>query len=374
MKDLAALELHYLLKELMFLKGAKVDKIYHPHKREVLLQFYVKGKGKQLLRICIPEVMYLSSYKQEQPEKPSQFCVVLRKYLDNTFLVEINQLGFERIVEFVFEGRGERYKLMVELFSKGNIVLCKEDDTIIMPLEVQQWSIRTIKPKETYLYPKQDVNFLELTKDGLTELLKKSKKMVVKTLARNLGLGGVYAEEMCLRAGIDKTKIDVDEREIILLYKAAEQLKSERGSPTIVHENGTVKDIVPIDVRNYDGLEKSDAKSYNEALDAVLTKRLAREEKSEKLSKQERQISKVKTIIDKQEEYVKKLERDSEESTKKAELLYHNYTLVDTMLKDLRKARKTRSWKEIKEKLKGHKVVKQINEKNKEVMIALDEK
>ena len=155
-KEIAALELKSIISELDFLIDSKVDKIYHPEKKELIINFYVSGKGKQIMRFVVPGFMYLTDYKQDYPERPSGFCTFLRKNLDNTRLKQINQLGFERIVEFVFESKQERFRLIFELFSKGNIVLCKDDYKIIRPLEVQIWSKRAVKPGQIYDYPKRD--------------------------------------------------------------------------------------------------------------------------------------------------------------------------------------------------------------------------
>ena len=53
--EITALDMNYLIKELKMLVGAKVDKIYHPEKKELLVQFYLSGKGKFILR-CVVEI------------------------------------------------------------------------------------------------------------------------------------------------------------------------------------------------------------------------------------------------------------------------------------------------------------------------------
>lgn len=367
-KNMAALELHYLIKELDLLIDSKVDRIYHPKKKELVINFYISGKGKKMLRIVVPSYIYVTSYKQEYPQNPSNFCVYLRKKLDNTRLKEINQMGFERIIEFVFESKHSKFRLIFELFSKGNIVLCAEDYTILRPLEVQRWSMRTVKPKVVYDYPKKEVNFLDLG-DNLKGLLEKSKKNLVKTLAIDLGLGGVYAEELCLLAKVDKEQKGAEN--IKNLIKAGEKLKKSKVNAFAVYEKQNVEDIVPIKLEFYKDFEKKEFKTYNDALDLVLTKRIVKQEKEQKLSKHEKKIEKLKIIIQKQGEHVKKLEKDIEDNTKKAEIVYNNYKKVENILNELREISKKHSWKDIKEKLKGHKIVKEINSKEKSVVLEL---
>ena len=370
-KGFTALELNYLIKELNSLIGAKVEKIYNPNKKELVINFYISGKGKKSLRVLIPDFIYLTQHKQEYPEKPSGFCLFLRRHLENTILKEINQFGFERIVEFVFESKDNKLRLIFELFSKGNIVLCKEDHTIIMPLEVQSWSERTIKPKLRYIYPKKEFNFLELEEEDIQKVLKGSKKNLVKTLAIDLGLGGVYAEELCLMANVNKNKEEVDDKDIKSLFKAAARLRDSEIKPSIVYESDEVIDIVPVELEFYKGFKKKQFETYNDALDSVLTKVLVKQDKEQKLSKHQKQIEKLKTIVEKQEQHVKRLEQDIEDNTKKAELIYKNYMLVDNILKEIRKAREKYSLIEIKQKLKGHKIVKDVKEKDKDIVLEL---
>ncbi|OGM01995.1 hypothetical protein A3K72_01275 [Candidatus Woesearchaeota archaeon RBG_13_36_6] len=370
-KELTGLELHYLIQELNLLLGSKVDKVYHPNKRELIINFYLSGKGKEILRVLVPNFIYITEHKQEYPQTPSGFCVLLRKHLENTRLKEINQLGFERIIEFVFEHKQGKRILIFELFSKGNIVLCKEDYTIIATLEVQRWSKRTVKLGVRYEYPKKEFNFLRLKEEEFAKLMKESKKNLVKTLAIDLGLGGVYAEELCLMARVDKNKKDVDNSEIKSLIKASEKLRSKKTNASIVYEGQGVVDVVPIELEFYKELKKREFKTYNDALDASLTKVLVKAEKEQRLSRHQKQIEKLNRIVEKQEQHVTKLEKDIEENTEKAELIYKNYKLVDNVLTELRKARERLSWEEIKQRLKGHKVVKDIKEKEKAIVIEL---
>jgi len=54
---------------------------------------------------------------------------------------------------------------------------------------------------------KKDINFFDLKLDKLSELITKSTKdAIVTCLAVEVGLGGVYGEEVCLLSGINKNK------------------------------------------------------------------------------------------------------------------------------------------------------------------------
>ena len=53
----------------------------------------------------------------------------------------------------------------------------------------------------------------------------------------------------------------------------------------------------------------------------------------------------------------------------KGEIIYNKYNIIKEVLDELDKASKKYSWKEIKEKLKGHKIIKEINEKDRKVVV-----
>jgi len=372
-KNLAALELSYVVKELGVLIDAKLDKIYHPCKQVILLQFHITSIGKKILRISVPDYLYLTDYKGKSPENPSGFCMVLRKNLEQSRLIAIKQLGSERIVELLFE-KNEKHKLFIELFSTGNIVLCKEDGTITSALETKKWKGRTIRGGIEYDFPKREINFFDFKKPELKELLKSTEKdSLVTCLAIDLGLGGVYAEESCLLAEIDK-KISpkkVNENELNNLLKAIKSLCNNKINPFSVYDKENIVDISPFNLELYKGFKKQDFKSYNEALDSYFTDKVKEEKIDESEIAHKKQADKLNKIIDEQKNQIKRMEVSVKTNNEKAEMIYSNYKLIDEILQEIKKAREKYSWQEIKEKLKGHKIIKDINEKEGQIIIEI---
>src|SRR5207249_11572391 len=67
---------------------------------------------------------------------------------------------------------------------------------------------RSVQVGEPYVFPSAGIDPLGLDRDALARTLRAAKGQVVRVLASILNLGGTYAEELCLRAGIDKdTKV-----------------------------------------------------------------------------------------------------------------------------------------------------------------------
>lgn len=361
---LSALEIHYLIKELQFLINAKIDKIYHPSKKELILQFHVPNKGRQQLKIN-EKVIYLTSHKFPA-ETPSDFCMFLRKKLTNARLRKIRQLEFERIIEFEFEAKDGKYSLFFELFSKGNIILTK-NNKILTAAEYQKWKDRIIKPKQDYSYPRKEYNLLKLNQSNIKDLLTKTnKESIVKCLAIDLGLGGIYAEEVCLLANLDKNKkpSKIDQKK---LFKTLKQLKNKKLDPRIIYKKKEIQDIVQFELKYYKNLKQKRTPSFNQALDSYFSKEIEITKKAEF----EKKLEKIRNIIKKQESQIKELERSEKENKQKAELLYQNYKLINNLLTELKEISKKHNWKEIKEKLKGHKIIKQVIPSEKSIIIEL---
>jgi len=372
-KNLAALELSYVVKELDVLIDAKLDKIYHPDKKTLLLQFHITGQGKKILRINIPDYTYLTDYKEKSPETPSGFCMVLRKNLEQSRLRAVKQLGSERIIELLFEKK-EKHKLFIELFSPGNIILCKEGDIIISALETKKWKDRTIRGGIAYTFPKREINFFDLKKAELKELLKSTEKdSIVTCLAINLGFGGVYAEEVCLLAKIDK-KINpkkINEDNLNSLLKAIKSLCSRKINPCAIYDKKELVDITPFSLELYKKLEKKEFKNYNLALDNYFTKQVKEEKVDESELRYKKDLGKLNKIIDEQKKQIERMRTSIKVNNQRAELFYTNYKLIDGIIKELKKAREKYSWEEIKEKLKGHKIIKEINEKESKIILEI---
>ncbi len=368
----SALDLHFLVRELQDLVSAKIDKIYQPEKHDFLFIFHVPNTGKRFLRITLPNSMFITDFKGEIPEQPFQFCMFLRKQLSSARLREVRQLGFERIVMFLFETKEGKFRLYVELFSGGNVILCDEQDIIRSALVTKKWKDRTIRGNVKYEYPKREHDFLELDEKELAALVQDSDKdSIVKTLALDLGLGGKYAEELCLRAGIDKSRRKPAEAGFKKLFSELKKLREEKANPGIILKDGKEVDIAPVNMKVYEGYDVNLFNTFSEALGKVLTERVMDEQLIKSEESHSREIRKYEKMISEQEQTINSLEKSIEENQRKAELIFEKYAEVSEIISELKKARLKYSWKEIKEKLKGHDRIKEINEKDKKVVVEL---
>lgn len=363
--QISSVDLHYLIEEMQKLVGSRVDKIYNPEKEEIVIQWHVAGKGREIIRIISGKFIFLSDYKGIYDE-PSGFCMFLRKYLEGGKLKKIIQEGSERVALLVFERKGITTKMFVELFGKGNIVLTDQNDEIISALEQQKWADRSIMKGENYIFPKKEFDFFNITEKEFKKILTPDSELVYK-LAKDIGMGGTYAEEVITLAGLNKNKKDISDSELKTIFKNFKKIIESKIQAQIIYENNKIKDIIPFELKIYQELDKKSFSSFNEAFDYFFKEEFT--SKEEFKSKHQKEIDKVKNIIEQQNKQIDGLNKKAEEETKRAELIYERYQLVDEILQEIKKAREKYSFDEIREKLKGHKIIKEVNSKEKKIIV-----
>ncbi len=349
--ETTSLDLYYLVREFQELVGARVDKFYEQSedKKEFLFVFHKTGAGKLMLRIHLPNLAYLTDYKQTFPDTPPGFCMFLRKHLGNGRIKEVRQKGFDRILEIVFDTKEGVRILICELFSKGNMVLVDEEYRIKGLLESQNWEARTIRGGVKYEYPPEQLITPSISEEQLKEIISKSKMdLIVKTFAVDLGLGGLYAEELCKRAGIGNDKKKLDDKEIRKLYVELKKLFDER-----IKANEINDEIVPFDL-----MLSSDKKDYYESFSKALDDNLsikAAGAAEEKVAKEKQtKHDKVSLVIVKQEQRLKELEQSIIDNQRKGELIYEHYQEIKELLDNINIDRKKMSWEELKRKYKNN--------------------
>ncbi|KYK24386.1 hypothetical protein AYK26_06825 [Euryarchaeota archaeon SM23-78] len=359
--ELTSLDLYYLVREFQALVGARIDKVYEQDtdKNEFLFIFHKSGVGKLMLRFNLPGIVYLTEYKQVFPDTPPGFCVFLRKHLASARIKEVRQKGFERILELVFDTKAGIRILICELFSKGNMVLVDEEYKIRGLLKPQNWQARTIRGGIKYEYPPTQPDTPSVSEEQIKDIIINSKKdSVVKTLAIDLGLGGLYAEELCMRAGIDKDKKKLNDDELKKLFKELKGLFSEEIKAYKINN-----EVLPFKLKIFGQNKQDSYDSFNQALDDVLTEKVVKEVEAKVVKEKQSKEDKVSLIVKKQEERVKDLEKSITDNQRKGELIYEHYNEVKDLLENINADRKKMSWDDLKKKYKSNKLIKSIDEK-----------
>lgn len=368
--QLSSLEIAALVEEFQILIGAKIDQIYQPEKNQFLISTHIPRQGKIFLKIQLPSLIFLTETKPEMPP-PSEFCLTLRRHLNNSTIKQVKQISTERIIEIETE-KETKHHIIIELFSKGNLILTDQKKQIISLLEKQRWETRELKIKQTYHPPPSPFDYFKTTETKLKNSIHKSKKdKLITCLATEIGLGGTYAEEICLINDINKNlpPKQTSEKEIKQILKTIKEFlkRIEAPQPTIYG----MKDITPFPLQIYQNLDQTATKTYNQALSQVLDKSSLEIEKEKKESKFQEKIKSLKHIIKEQEETIAKLEQQELTNTKRANHIYEKYQELNTFLNKIKQAKKTMSWEEIKTQLQPHQQIKNINLKEKKILLKI---
>jgi predicted ribosome quality control (RQC) complex YloA/Tae2 family protein len=358
-KSISSVELTAIVNELQILVKGKVSQIYHQEKKEMLFQLHAVGKGKQLLKVIPGKYLCLTTQKNA-PQRPTGFCMLLRKYIGNAFIKSVIQYESQRILVFELE-KQEKYCLIIELFSKGNVVLTDVTSTIIGTLTWQKWKDRTVKPGEKYVYPTSVINWKTITGKEFASLMKESdKKNVATTLATELGLGGVYAEELCILADVDKDLLapELTGEQIHILFEAHQSLLKKLESPAgYIYENN----ITPFPLQGK--VAKEETPLYSDALDTI--------NPFETVSPYEQKINTIKNTIKNQENALGELQQKIDDNTTKAELIYEQYMPLQKMVDIVTAMKATKEWAEIGKALKREKKIISVDLKTKSVVVDL---
>lgn len=358
-KSISGIELKVLVQEFQSLVGAKVDKIFQQSKEEFYFRLHKTGLGKVLLRIVLPDVVYIAKSKAESPEQPSGFCMYLRKHLANARVREISQFSLERILKVSFETKSGDLDLILEFFSKGNLILVK-DNIILSALHHKKWKDREILPRKEYQPPPARADPFDFT--GLASLVEEHGT-VVKALAIGLGLGGQYANAVLDITGADGSKASVDADDEQKVIAGIDKLRNMPADPAVIRDDTGPVDVVPYVFSQHEKYDVQRHASFNDALDSVLG---VPEEKQKK----DPRIEKAKRIIESQEEQVQKFDAEIEKGKKAAEAIYSNYGLISGIYSAVQRAReKDISWSRIKEELEKQDFVISVDTRSKRVTI-----
>ena len=342
---------------------SKIGKIYQPAAEELRINLFVYNKGKDNLVIEAGKRAHMSVHIRENPKLPQSFPMLLRKHIFAGRITSVKQHGFDRIIEFGVIRGGVETLLIAELFPPGNVILLDAERKIILPMQPVTFRGRRIRSGEVYQYPEAQISPLEANEEDLRAIFSSSDQDLVRTIANRFNLGGTLAEEICLRAGIDKNSPakDMDTEHLVQLTASFREMFSPliKGdlSPHIVKKemNGVLQafDVSPFELRSHAGLEKEMFPSFNMALDELFGKRAAQQvvkvveavkkEKGDTLERRLRQ----------QENAIKDFGVEAERQVELAEKIYAHYQAIEEMIGVLDNARqKGYSWDEIRSILK----------------------
>jgi len=347
--EMSAFDILAIVNEMQPLVGGYLDKVFHWDKKNLLLRINIPNIGRREILLKDLNWIYVSKERPETPDMPSQFAVHLRKLLSNARILAIRQQEFDRIV--VMDVLREKdYRIVIELFGEGNLLLVSENK-IVNCLISKKWKHREIKPGSDYVFPPPRFNPGKEGLESFTHSFLASNSDVVRTLATAINLGGQYAEEVCIRATVDKDRkaVSLTAEEISRLYTEItgllNKITTQPSSCVMKHENGNFIDVSPIDLKQYAGKEVVSFQTFSEAVQFYLDKRKVMEQaavENPEIQRLERQKAQLNEAIERS-----KSEADS--FVKQAEWLYANYAEASSFLDRFTKQAKGMKWEQLRE-------------------------
>lgn len=287
---------------------------------------------------------HLAPQLPPSPKNPSGYSMYLRKYLIGGKVLSITQKSIERVIIFEIGKSGGTFHLVLEFFDEGNIILANSGFLIQNALKKRRFRERDIVAGE--VYDVMGLNRTALSIGAFEESLRSENRDLVRAAAVNLMFGGVLAEELCLRAGMEKefpTRY-LDDDQVQRLYAAYQGIIEDARSRSdpIIDQRG----CWPFELIGSDPFSRyptfSEALSSYYPLPSFDTKE---EAKQQVLSREER-------IRRQQEGAIKKFQAKIQESERAAELIYERYTDVQQAIQVLDAASQKMSWQEIADLLK----------------------
>jgi predicted ribosome quality control (RQC) complex YloA/Tae2 family protein len=372
-RELTSVDLAALVGELGRYAGAKADKAYL-YDDMVRLKCRDFERGRVELIIDVGETKHVRAAAQENvpdaPGRPPNFAMMLRNRLSGADLVAVDQYEFDRIVTFEFEREDQDTTVVAELFGDGNVAVLDGTGEVVDCLETVRLKSRTVAPGAQYEFPSARFNPLTADYDAFAAQMDDSDSDVVRTLATQLDFGGFWAEELCTRAGVEKTTpIDeATEADYEALFEVVETLQARLAAadldPCVYYasedrddwegsDDGPVPrvDATPFPMAEYGDRPSEGFDSFTEALDDYY----ANDGADERLFDEdadaggegggrgrpdfESEIETNERIIAQQESAIEDFETEAAAEREKAELLYANYDLVDEILSTVQDAR-----------------------------------
>ena len=373
-----------MVRELRGMVGTRVRKAYQPHHEQVVLRLNPKGEPSVDLVIVRGKRLYMSRRDRPMPNNPSPFAMILRKHLGNSRLVEVEQHGFDRVVILTFEHGGGQYKLVIELFRDGNVLLLDDNDVILQPLTHAKYASRALKRNEPYTPPPETLDPRELDRNGLDNLLDNSDHSLIRTLAARANLGRIYGNAVCSAAEIDSDdpadSLDETQREAISesMNRLLEELAEAQGAYIWFEEkeglnswksaqddsqerdsaSGMIREFSPINLPFMDSSLRAKIANLSEAYDAIFGAHdaiayIRREE--EKLAAagedDEEQKAKLDRRAAQQRSAIERFESQAALTQELAKSIQDNWTHVDDLLGQVNSLIANQGWQTLDTKI-----------------------
>lgn len=273
--------------------GGRIRKIAQPENDELILTIKAPTGNFRLLLSASASLplIYLTDHNKPSPMTAPNFCMLLRKHIENGKILSITQPGLERIIRFEIEHLDEmgdlRHKtLIVEIMGKhSNLIFCDENDRIIDSIKhvsLQMSSVREVLPGRTYFIPvtQEKTDPLDLSLASFTEQIGSKSTKLAKTLYTSYtGISPVAANEVVFRSSLNAEMSGnaLSELEMLHFFKTfsyfMEDVKSGNFCPQIVYNGKTPVEYSALPLTMYQDMDCVTEDSISKILETYYAQR-----------------------------------------------------------------------------------------------------
>ena len=260
-KALSSPDLRALVEGWQSLVGARVEQVQRPEAS--LLHFKLRHHQRGVLRLLVDLQgwAWLGDAPAGAPTLGG-FVTELRRHIRKARLERVAQLDADRILELRFAAGEARPVLLLELFHRGNALLC-EDGIIVQALRRQKFRHRTLAPGKEYRPPPATFDPFAASEVQFRERLASSERELVPALAVECNLGGDLAETIAL--GLMGTQaVSLPAATSAELWQRLQELLDGERQPAIYFRAGEPMTVSPFLLEGYD--ERRDFESLDEAI------------------------------------------------------------------------------------------------------------
>lgn len=255
--NLDGLTMSVLAKELNErLQTGQIQKLYQIDKTTLLFKIRALNEDQSLvITVGATPAMYLSKPLQDLPKEPSSLCMFLRKHIEGSRIVKVEQINGDRIMciqtdKLEMDGSIASTFIYVELMGKYSNCIFVQDGVIleslihVSPLMNRE---RSISPKLHYELPPNAnrVSLMDFDYNEIKNLLTSFGDGTVQQSIRAIfnGFGKPLLDEVLLTSNLSGNEIisDLISTQVDALAKALYELKiklnESNGLLTLINDN-----------------------------------------------------------------------------------------------------------------------------------------
>lgn len=257
------------------LTGGKITKIYQPEKDEIVLFVFNRQTYKLLISAnANVNRIHLTEMPTDNPKVAPSFCMLLRKHITNAVITGVNQMPYERVLEFCLSvsdelGYKKEMKLIFELTGKtSNIILTDGNYTVLdsvkhLPQDINASRIIMAGAKYTFFAPQNKIQPFDLPR--VREYLSTCNTPLRKTLPEVLlGVSQTTVNEILV--GMDENDHGIVNHALVADRLAMYKANLQHKKPNVVLRGGTPVEVCPFDYASQKG-EKLFFDTLNKAHD-----------------------------------------------------------------------------------------------------------